>query len=48
MFIRLGHPAYREDAIVMDLGRQYHWPKLVGFWCMEGLVIAMGVINYSA
>jgi len=45
--MKKGHPAYREDAIVMDLGRQYHWPKLVGFWCMEGLVIAMGVINYK-
>ncbi len=31
----------------MDLGRRYHWPKLVGFAAMEVLVITTGVYNYS-
>lgn len=32
----------------MDLGRRYHWRKLVGFAAVEALVITTGVINYSA
>ena len=32
----------------MDLGRRYHWPKLVGFAAMEVLIITTGVLDYSA
>lgn len=34
--------------MVMDRGRRYHWPKLVGFAAMECLVLTLGVIDYSA
>jgi hypothetical protein len=38
---------FRPDAIIMDAPRMYHASKFLVFLCVEGLLIATGVLAYS-
>jgi hypothetical protein len=42
-----GMKGFRPDAIIMDAPRIYHLSKFLMFLCVEGLLIATGVLAYS-
>lgn len=42
-----GMKGFRPDAIIMDAPRAYHASKFLMFLCVEGLLIATGVLAYS-
>ncbi len=38
---------FRPDAIIMDAPRIYHLSKFLAFLVVEGVLIGVGVLNYS-
>lgn len=43
-----GLQGWRPDSIIMDAPRIYHADKFLVFLGVEGLLIAIGVLSYSA
>ena len=43
-----GLKGWRPDSIIMDVPRLYHNDKFLVFLGVEGLLVAVGVLSYSA